>query len=175
MKEVFDIELRKISVEDIGKLIEISIQTFSETFASTNTPEDLDHYFAYAYDEEKLLKELQCENSWFYFAEVDGALAGYLKVNVGDAQTELQEDDGYEVERIYVLKKYYGSGIGAKLMDFAIEKGRALERKYLWLGVFEANFRAQNFYKKYGLSAFSEHVFMMGESAQRDVLMKMDL
>lgn len=175
MEEASVIDLRKISVEDIGKLIEISIQTFSETFADTNTPEDLEHYNARAYDEGKLLTELQCENSWFYFAEVNGEIVGYLKVNIGDAQTELEEDDGYEVERIYVLKKYYGTGVGAKLMEFAIEKGRTLKRKYLWLGVFEENLRAQNFYRKYGLTAFSDHTFMMGKSAQRDVLMKMDL
>ena len=118
---------------------------------------------------------MDCEDSWFFFAEYHGELAGYLKVNVGEAQTEFREENGFEVERIYVLKKYYGSGVGAALMDHAIDHGTRLGKEYLWLGVYEENYRALRFYEKFGLTGFDDHVFMMGLTPQRDVLMRLSL
>lgn len=120
-------------------------------------------------------EEFQNPSSWFYFLRKHSEISGYLKYNIGDAQTELKEDEGFEVERIYILAKIYGSGGGAKLMEYALAKARELSKQYVWLGVHEENFRAINFYKKFGFTEFSDHIFMMGNQAQRDILMKKEL
>jgi len=164
-----------IGPQQLQILRELAVQTFEETFASTNTRENMDIYFSRAFNESILDKELSQKESWWYFIEFNGILAGYLKVNVRDAQTELREDAGFEVERIYVLEAYYGQGVGAELMEFAIRQARSKKKKYLWLGVHEENYRALRFYEKFGLKAFSDHVFMMGDQPQRDILMKLDL
>ena len=96
-------------------------------------------------------------------------------MNVNEAQTELKEPGGFEVERIYVLEEFQGKGVGKALMNHAISLGRAFGKDYLWLGVWEFNYKAQAFYRGFGMETFSDHVFMMGKSPQRDVLMKLDL
>lgn len=164
-----------ISSQDLEKLRTIAIRTFDETFASTNSRENMEDYFARCFNEKVLREELLDPEAWWFFIESNGTLAGYLKVNVGQAQTELQEDDGFEVERIYVLKEFYGSGAGAALMEHAIQLGREKGKKYLWLGVHEENYRALRFYEKFGLQEFGDHTFMMGKQPQRDVLMRMAL
>jgi hypothetical protein len=156
----------------LPQLVDIAIQTFDETFADTTSKEDMKNYNERCFTVEQFRKEMQSQESWFYFTEYNGKLAGYLKVNIGEEQSELREHDGFEVERLYVLKEFYGMGVGAALMDFSVEKGKLLGKKYLWLGVHEENYRALRFYEKYGLKEFDEHIFMMGKTPQRDVLMR---
>ena len=43
------------------------------------------------------------ENIHFYAAEQNNIICGYLKVNFGIAQTELQDPSEVEIQRIYVL------------------------------------------------------------------------
>ena len=45
----------------------------------------------------------------------------------------------------------------------------------MWLGVWEENPRAIRFYQKQGFVEFGEHIFQLGDDAQRDVLMKKSL
>jgi len=165
----------QIDTGSVGVLKEIAIRTFDETFASTNSRENMENYFKRCFNEAVLLRELADPESWWYFIESDGRLAGYLKVNVGSAQTELREADGFEVERIYVLKEFYGTGVGKALMEHAIGLAKEKKKSYLWLGVHEENYRALRFYEKFGLEEFGDHVFMMGKQPQRDVLMRLEL
>ncbi|MDF1571986.1 MAG: GNAT family N-acetyltransferase [Bacteroidales bacterium] len=169
------VSIYEINSAHLKELRTIAIRTFEETFAATNSRENMDHYYAMRFNARLLTEELQHPESWWYFIEFQGKLAGYLKVNVGQAQTELQEEEGFEVERIYVLKAFHGSGVGAALMEQAIRLGREKGKKYLWLGVHEENYRALRFYGKFGLQEFDDHVFMMGKQPQRDLLMRMEL
>ena len=169
------LSIYQIGIDHLHSLREIAIRTFDETFASTNSRENMEDYNARCFNDQVLKKELQDPESWWYFIEYEHELAGYLKVNVGKAQTELQEEDGFEVERIYVLKDFYGQGVGAALMEHAIQIGRKLGKKYLWLGVHEKNYRALGFYAKFGFREFDDHIFMMGKEPQRDLLMRIDL
>lgn len=73
--------------------------------------------------------------SQFYFAEKDGEVFGYLKVNFAEAQTEAQDPDTLEIERIYVLQQYHGAEVGQKLYEHALEIARNCKAPYLWLGV----------------------------------------
>ena len=47
--------------------------------------------------------------------------------------------------------------------------------EYIWLGVWEENHRAINFYTKNGFVAFDKHIFVLGEDAQTDIMMKLEL
>ena len=135
----------------------------------------MNDYYARRFNETTLRQELSDPEACWYFIEYRGALAGYLKVNSGGAQTELREEDGFEVERIYVLKALQGTGVGIALMEHAIKLGREMGKRYLWLGVYEENYRALRFYEKFGMKEFADHIFMMGKQPQRDVLLRMEL
>lgn len=165
----------EIDESHLDDLVKIAVRTFGETFASTNSAENMRNYYNRCFTVEQFGKEMKDPHCWFFFAEYNGVLAGYLKVNAGQAQTELKEDDGFEVERIYVLKKFHGMGVGKALMSYSIEFGRKLGKRYLWLGVYEKNYRALKFYRKLGMEEFADHLFMMGMQPQRDVLMRLTL
>jgi len=127
------------------------------------------------FNEEKLLNEINNADSEFYFAMVENKLAGYMKINFRNAQTEYKEENGIELERIYVLKQYLGNMLGQALFNKALEIAMENKMDYLWLGVWEHNPRAISFYKKNGLTEFSSHIFRVGDDDQIDIIMRKNL
>lgn len=168
-------KIRKINIDDLEALRNLSIQTFKETFEEVNTEEDMQKYLLENLSIEKLNSELENPNSEFYFAENNDEILGYLKLNFKDAQTEKLEENHFEIERIYVLKAFLGQKIGQILFDKAIEIGREKNLEYVWLGVWEENHRAIRFYGKNGFEIFGKHDFVLGEDIQTDLLMKMKI
>lgn len=159
---------------DIDLLRTISILTFRETFAGSNTAADMDEYISTKLSREKLLEELSEPLSAFYFVSdaVSGTIKGYLKVNTGKAQTEPVGNRCLEIERIYILHAYQGSGTGRQLMRKALDIALDEKRDFVWLGVWEHNEQAIRFYQKQGFVAFDTHSFVLGEDEQTDILMK---
>ncbi|MCT4234948.1 GNAT family N-acetyltransferase [Elizabethkingia anophelis] len=170
-----NIIIRKVNTDDLIALQQIGRKTFEETFSESNSKENMEKYLREGFSEEKLLDELADENSEFYFA-IDGVdIIGYLKINFGNAQTELKDNKGLEIERIYVLSTYHGKKVGQLLYDHAIEIATKSLAKYVWLGVWEENPRAINFYKKNGFVEFDKHIFVLGDDEQTDIMMKKEL
>jgi ribosomal protein S18 acetylase RimI-like enzyme len=169
------IEIRKVSLSDIDELQSISRQTFTETFADTNTESDMKKYLSENLSIDTLTNEMLVPDSEFYFALTDHKVIGYLKLNFGKAQTELKDKKALEIERIYVLKEFHGKKVGQILYDFALQIASGIKADYVWLGVWEKNFRAINFYKKNGFVEFDKHSFILGNDEQTDIMMKLKI
>ncbi|MBP1163927.1 MULTISPECIES: GNAT family N-acetyltransferase [unclassified Chryseobacterium] len=164
--------INKATAEDLDVLQSLGIQTFSETFAEDNTEEAMKIYLDKSFNTEKIKSELNNPDSLFYIAWEEDNPVGYLKVNTGNAQTELQDETSLEIERIYVKKSHHGRKVGQLLYDQALDTARQLDKSYLWLGVWEENLRALQFYRKNGFVEFDKHIFRLGEEEQTDLMMK---
>src|SRR5690606_41490151 len=93
-------KIRKINIQDIETLKEIGKLTFAETFSSENSEENMKEYLENGFSNEKLTAELTDQNAEFYFAELDDKTIGYLKVNVGQSQTEIKDKNRSEERRV---------------------------------------------------------------------------
>ncbi len=169
------IDIIPVTLNEIDQLQQISRQTFSETFSASNTEENMSKYLDEGYSVEKLTAELNDSNAFFYFAKDGDQVIGYLKLNAGQSQTELKDDQALEIERIYVLSAFHGKNVGQLLYDKAIEVARQLNAGYVWLGVWEENPRAIRFYQRNGFVEFDKHIFRLGDDAQTDIMMKLQL
>jgi len=169
------IEITNVSLEDFETIQTIGQQTFSETFADSNSADDMNKYMQENFSEQKVKNELNNPGSKFFIAWENEIPVGYLKVNTGKAQTELQDDASLEIERIYVKKSHHGKKVGQLLYDKALETALLQNKSYLWLGVWEENPRAIRFYEKNGFVAFDKHLFKVGNDEQTDIMMKKTL
>lgn len=160
---------------DVEMLQKISKQTFFEAFADDNSEENIQKYLISEFSIEKLKKELNSKNTEFYFAFYNQKVIGYLKLNFENSQTELKFTNTTEIERIYVLKEFYGKGVGNLLLKKSIEMAHRQKTNFIWLGVWEKNFRAIRFYEKNGFKQFDYHVFKLGDDLQTDFLMKLQM
>lgn len=167
-----DIAITQVKLTDIDLLQQIGKETFIQTFSDTNTEENMNTYLAEGFSKEKLLSELCDNESEFYFAVLKNDVIGYLKVNTGQAQTEQQCPQALEIERIYVLQEFQGRKVGQLLFEKALALAQIKAASFIWLGVWEKNLRAINFYQKNGFVAFDQHIFQLGDDKQIDIMMK---
>lgn len=167
--------IKKVTITDIDTLLNLSRQTFFDAFAHLNKAADMESYSANTFTKQRFDKELLNLDSEFYFALIDNAITGYLKLNYNTAQTELQDPASMEIERIYILSEYQGQQIGKYLINFAIDTAVNQKLSYVWLGVWEHNAKAISFYKNKGFEQFGSHPFMLGSDKQTDILMKKEL
>ena len=166
-------KIRKINIDDLETLRNLSIQTFKETFEEVNSEEDMQKYLTESFSEDQLLKELKNQNSLFFFAMINQEIVGYLKLNIGDAQTEVYDMNSLEIERIYVLESFQGKKIGQILFNKAVEITKNLNLHTIWLGVWEKNVSAISFYLKNGFEKFDQHIFKLGDDEQIDYMMRL--
>lgn len=169
------LSFKKCVLGDLEVLVHISRSTFIEAFEKDNDPEDFETYIEFAFEKDKLEKELKDENASFYFIYEGINLVGYFKMNINEAQTDLKTMDAVELERIYVVNGHQGKGIGEKMLQKAKDLSMKTGKTYLWLGVWEHNKSAIKFYEKHGFSKFGMHPYYIGKDRQTDWLMQFDL
>jgi len=169
------IKISLCKIEQLNLLRDVSIETYRDTFEEHNCETLMQQYLSDALNPEKLLYEFQTEGSFFYFIYSGEEVAGILKLNTGDAQTDNVDKYGLEIERFYIRKNYLRQGLGKVLMQFAYDVAKKLNKHSVWLGVWEDNARALAFYKAQGFYQIGEHPFDMGGDIQTDLLLKKDL
>ncbi|MEM1327228.1 MAG: GNAT family N-acetyltransferase [Bacteroidota bacterium] len=167
--------IRPVTKSNLKELLPLARRIFVESFAHQNNPDDFQAYVSKAFTEEQLISEFQHPDSLFFCAYWSDQMIGYMKLNFGAAQTELQDANALEIERIYVDRKYQGKGIGKTMMDKAIKIAQQRLLEYIWLGVWEHNPKAIGFYERNGFVAFGTHSFWLGNDEQRDILMRKKL
>ena len=164
-------------------MAELGARTFSETFAPNNSAEDMAAYIASAFNPQLQAAELADPRATFLIAETvrksggateptNSVAVGYAMIRAGDVPREVTGKKPIELVRLYVSRESLGSGVGAALMQTCIDEASSRGYKTLWLGVWENNFRAQAFYRKWNFHEVGTHVFQLGDDPQTDILMQ---
>ena len=82
---------------------------------------------------------------------------------------------GPELNKLYIIERFSGMGIGAKLIqrseDYLIQKGY----KELWLWVWLPNERAQKFYRQHNYHAIGNAFYSMDSNTYENVVMRKQL
>jgi ribosomal protein S18 acetylase RimI-like enzyme len=164
------ITIRKADLNDLSILEKISVDTFTETFATQNTKEDMDLFLKECFNESAITSELKDENTAYYLAYSGNELSGYVKTR-NASHPDLRSDNAIEIARIYVYELFHGKKIGAALMQYVFDLAKNNKADVIWLGVWEFNPKAIEFYKRWGFEIFGKHIFRLGTDDQNDLLM----
>lgn len=169
--------IRLARPDDAPLLAALGAQTFSETFARDNTPQDLAEYVRKNFSPQIQSAELAEPGSQFLILEIDGAPAGYVRLLDHASNACLTNSDQWshlhpmELVRIYLLQTWTGHRLGDVLMKACIEHAQMRGVDVLWLGVWERNERAIVFYKRWGFESVGTHIFLLGQDRQTDYIM----
>lgn len=160
---------------DAELIADMSRKTFYETFVSQNTKENMDKFMNESFTKEALMEEVGEPGNIFLLAYDEKEPAGYVRMRENNNPPELGNRNSIEIARIYAATNAIGKGVGKTLMQKCIEIAQEKKKDVLWLGVWEKNNRAIDFYIKWGFEKFSTHIFMLGDDPQTDWLMKKEL
>lgn len=175
--------IRKLTLNDLLKLLEISKSTFIEAFEHQNNPDDFYAYVNSAFTLQTLTIELNTEGVSFYFVENEKSEPiAYFKLTenkspLHTSKPNIEIDFNFEginateLDRIYVLSEHHGKGVAPIALNHAINLAKENGSHFVWLGVWEHNPKAIRFYQKMGFEKFGTHIFDVGDDPQTDWLM----
>lgn len=166
------ISIRSAGPDDRELIADMSRQTFYETFAAHNSKEDMDKFMKEQFSADLLMQEVGAEGNIFLLAYDGDEPAGYVRLRENNNPPELENANAIEIARIYATASSIGKGVGKALMQACISTGLAKKKEVLWLGVWEHNQRAIDFYTKWGFEKFATHLFLLGDDPQTDWLMR---
>ncbi len=165
-----ELHIRRANIGDARLLSQLSSDTFFDTFNGTCGEDDMQLFIQQHFNEDQLKQELKDENDFYFIAFRNENAIGYmrLKEDVSDVEI-IAKHLAVELKRIYVLKEFHSKKIGASLMNFAIDFASENDYEILWLGVWEHNETAKNFYRKFGFEDSGKtHPFPIGNTPQTD-------
>lgn len=167
-----EVTTRLAEKNDAELIADMSRISFYETFAKDNSKEDMDLFMNEQFTKAALMKEVEEGDGIFIIAFIADEACGYARMGLTNQEGILAAENAIEIARIYAMPSAIGKGVGAALMKKCISIAEEQNKNILWLGVWEKNTRAIEFYKRWGFEKFGEHSFLLGTDRQTDCLMK---
>lgn len=154
------------TVSVIGK------QSFSNAFGHLfKSKDELIDYLNYTYRTEKIAASIHKRNNVFFLAFIEGVPVGFAKVKKYSLNDQFESVAQMELQKIYVLPYYHGSGAGAALMEAVIDLANEVRPDLIWLDTYIGNAKAIRFYEKYGFKKSGNHYFTIGtQTFQYDLM-----
>lgn len=166
-------EIKTAVIEDAERLALLASETFWDAYRNTSKLETtyIRAYMAKAFTVTQITSELKDKNTTFLIAYENGTEAGYAKLVIESHTGSLKSVRPMEISRIYLGRSYWGKGRGKELLNHCIGQAAANGCDAVWLGVWQNNSRAINFYKKHGFAIVGEVEFDLASSLQKDHVM----
>jgi ribosomal protein S18 acetylase RimI-like enzyme len=165
MKTVPDkIEIRRAHEADAKLIRVLGAVTFFEAYFEQDDAHDLANYIHESFDLEKIRAEIADKNTTFFIINLDDHAVGYAKLREGSKTDCIKTENSIELQRIYIIERVYGTGIGEQLLKYCLEFAKTRGFATLWLGVWEEIKRAQKFYAKHGFKRVGELEYPYGET-----------
>jgi ribosomal protein S18 acetylase RimI-like enzyme len=169
------IKIISAGIQNADAISELATSTFYETYAIFNTKADMELYTRQHYNTSKITEEMKEPEIRYFMASYNDVPAGFAKMRNTEQPELLVNTRNIEIERIYVLRRFQKLKIGKELIEHCINSAAGLSFEVIWLGVWQQNLKALNFYEKNGFEKFGTHSFLLGEDLQTDWLMKRKL
>ena len=167
---------RPATLADAPALAALGAETFIAAFGHLYTPEDLAAFLEQVHSPGPVAGEIAGDECTHCLAEHEGELVAYCKLRYPSHYTALSDaQNPLELGQLYALPDYTGKGIGAKLMDWALEQARAGGHDAMLLSVYSENYGAQRFYQRYGFGKIADITFQVGEQLEAEYLYEVKL
>jgi diamine N-acetyltransferase len=157
-----NITIRRAAPADAGLVSVLGGVTFYEAYFEQDSPPGLAEYILESFEVNKIRAEIENPRATFFIVYLDGHAVGYAKMRTDSQVDCVPEADAIEIQRIYLVERTFGKGIGAVLLNHCLDFAREQGFSTVWLGVWEENVRAQRFYAKFGFERVGTITFPYG-------------
>ena len=164
--------IRPASEADVGRLALVGGATFLETFAGVLDGAAIVGHCEREHSQSAYRRYLQGGAQAFLAELAPGAApVGFSLLDRPSLPGAASDGSDVELKRIYALSRFHGQGVGAALMDRALDQARGQGAERLLLGVYAGNMRARAFYAKNGFVQIADRKFRVGGRDYGDVVL----
>jgi ribosomal protein S18 acetylase RimI-like enzyme len=158
---------------DAELLVELGKRAFYEAFSGQTAPDDMAAYIRTTFCTGSIAEQLRNNHTLYFIIEVQTDPLGYAYLYPSPIPDCVKDPDAIQLIRFYLLKKYYGCGVGNVLMRHCLNAARARGYRSVWLSSWDLNDRANVFYKKWQFEIVGRQTFKVGSDIQNDhILMR---
>ncbi|MFT4733986.1 MAG: ribosomal protein S18 acetylase RimI-like enzyme [Algoriphagus sp.] len=154
----------KVSLEDAETISLLAKKTFLESHSHSANQSDIDSYVEKHYSLDAISEDLSIEANIYFLIYYGKEAVGYSKVVLNTSIQDHEKSLSTKLDRIYILEKFYGFGLGKKLLDFNLNLAKAKNQSDVWLYTWKGNHRAIAFYQKVGFEIIGSHDFKISET-----------
>jgi ribosomal protein S18 acetylase RimI-like enzyme len=170
--------LRPATPADAAALSRLATDSFVAAFGHLYRPEDLAAFLEEYRSVERYRADLADPDKRVQVAEIDGKLAAYCLIVLGEHFEERPEPRPAKpvfLSQLYCAPDMSGRGLGAALIDWAIAEARDWGADAIQLSVFSENLGAQRFYRRYGFEHVADIDFWVGHHRDHEFLYELAL
>jgi len=154
----------KANEKDIKLLADIGRVSFIESHGNSASEADINKYVNEKYTYEVFKEEISDPENIYHIIYYNDQPAGYSNINFNAKHSNIQMKNITKLDRIYLLKEFYGLKLGYELFTFNVELSKKNNQAGMWLFVWKENQRAVNFYIKTGFNIIGSHDFKLSET-----------
>lgn len=170
-----ELTIRPAEATDLNVLAVLGTTTCFEAYFELDPTRDLADYCARVYSPENVKFEFDDVNSTYLIAECDGRSGAFAKLRENNAAECLGDANVIELQRIYVLAQLKGLGVGHALHSKCVKIAHERGFEKLWLGVWDKNVAAQQFYERIGMKRVGTTNFNDGKTDFLNFVYAIDL
>lgn len=164
--------IRPATPHDINHLVELATDTFRETYRLLDDPDDIEAYVAETFTPQSFAAILQDPSSVLLVAlDREGQYIGYTHIAHSTPPPCVTGPAPVELARLYLRQSVIGKGYGTALMQAVHAVARRAGCKTVWLGVYDRNEHARNFYMRWGFVDVGTKDFLFGGQWYADPVM----
>lgn len=162
--------IRRAVVADAAVLQDLACRTFYDTFKGTADEEDFPVAFAEWFNIPVLEARIADPSNHVLLAEdTTGTPAGFAIFRRHAPPFPASHTEGFELQNLYLETASHGTGLAQSFMRLYFEQAKSHGLNFIWLGVWEHNYRAQRFYTKMGFAYTGhDHPFPIHNTPQTD-------
>lgn len=155
--------------ELLGALLPVARQIFTETFASLYDQAAFERFCDDVYlPGGSMSRDFATSKVSWQVALFEGEPIGYAKLTPLRAPAVDAADGAMELQQIYVLPEWHGTGVADRLMEWGLATAEANGSPEVYLTVFDHNERAKHFYRRHGFEEVGRCVFQLGDRIDDD-------
>lgn len=158
------ISIKKATAEDFQPIVAIGKVAVAEAHLESTTAENLNEYLEKNYNAHTMREELSDANNIYHIISYNGIPAGFSKIILNKIEPGIVAANVTKLDRIYLLKEFYGLKLGLELLNFNITLARDNKQSGIWLYTWTGNKRAIDFYLKAGFKIIGSHKFYITET-----------
>jgi ribosomal protein S18 acetylase RimI-like enzyme len=161
---------------DTEELAAVAAQTFPLACPPATPPENIASFIDTNLSAARFAEYLADPQRAVLTARHNGRIVGYAMLVRGviddaDVQNAVKIRPAAELSKIYVLPDHHGAGVSTALMELTLATAAQWRVRCVWLGVNQANQRAQRFYVRSGFKISGTRTFQVGDRREDDYVM----
>jgi len=153
----------------LQRLLPVARRIFTATFAKHYEVEAFERFCDEVYRPGgSMARDFGAPDVRWQVVTAEGEPIGYAKLTPLRAPAVDAAPDALELQQIYVLADWHGTGVAERLMQWGLDEARASGASELYLTVFDHNERAKRFYTRHGFEEVGNCTFQLGDRIDDD-------